>query len=265
MSKIRSHKTARFARAAYIVLAALVLFPATSPCGERSGKMKATGTRELIGTVTAKYAIFQADQEIGSESVTRYDYDDNSVVFESKTEMHYTHGAEMYVETTLTSEEESRFPMRYHMTKKMSQGGHDIEDIIDIEWFANVAVVVRTVQGATDTTRLTVPTGTAVFDPVVAYQLYTPLFWYNRDAGGTQSFNTLDPALRAVHTAILKDQTQEEIEIGGETLDVTRYEFDRDRIQFKVYVDVEGRIVKVDQGYLIYVLSEWSESGPHDE
>jgi hypothetical protein len=252
-------------RIAGTAVAALLLLPAISLSGEQKSKMKTVKPRELVRTEVLKYTIFQVDQEVGSESVTRDDYDDNSIVFQSEIEIHFTHGSDMSIETSLTVEEESYFPMRYRMAKRVSQGTNEFDDITDIEWFANVAVIYKNIRTREDTTRITLPTGAVVLDPIAAHHLNLPLFWYNKDLGGTQSFNVLDPNSKTVHSVTLRPQTEETIEVAGETVNVTRYEFINKNSNFKVYVDANDRIVKVDQGYMVYELSEWSENNSKGE
>ena len=52
--------------------------------------MKRIEPRELVRTVSSKYAIFQGGDEIGREVVTRSDYNDNSVQYQSEVALKYT-------------------------------------------------------------------------------------------------------------------------------------------------------------------------------
>lgn len=267
MLKRRSDHNPKCSTGACVISATVVvllLVPAFSFSGEKS-KMKTIKPRELARSVALKYRILQADQEVGSESVTREEYNDNSVEFLSEIEIQYTHGSEMSIETNLTLEGDSYFPMRCRMIKRVSQAGKEVDDITDVEWFANVAVIHRSIQARTDTTRITVPTGTVVLDPVAAHHLYLPLFWYNKDLGGTQSYNALDPNSKTMYSVSLRRQADETIEVAGETVAVKRYEFTGRKMNYKLYVDADDRIVKIDQGYMVYELSEWSETNRSGE
>jgi hypothetical protein len=247
------------------VTALLLLLPVTSHSGEQKSPMRMVKPRELVRTVVAKYTIFQVDQEVGTESVTRTDFDDNSVEFHAKIEMNFTQGSDIYLETNLTVDEGTYFPMSYRSEKKVKQGTAEFDDVTDIDWFANVAVICKRGHAREDTSRITLPTGAAVLDVTAAHHLYPLLFWYDKDLGGVQSFNVFDPNSKRVSSATLRLQTDEKIEVAGEMVTSTRFEFVRDKTTFKIYVDAEGRILKVDQGYMVYELSEKSESGPNGE
>jgi len=104
------------------------------------------------------------------------------------------------------------------------------------------------------------PAGAAVVDMSVAHHMYIPLYWYDTESGGVQNFNIVDPISTKTYPATLRLQTKETIVVNGKDTETERYEFTRDKQTFKIYVDAGGRIVKLDQGFLVYELSEWSES-----
>jgi hypothetical protein len=239
---------------------ALGLLPAVPAGSDQGARMKRIEPRELVRTVSSKYAIFQGGDEIGSEVVTRNDYNDNSVQYQSEVVVKYIHGVEMKMVTDLLLEEESYFPMKYHMTKDMTTAEvvHDMGT--DIEWYANVAVFHNESRSVVDTFRVVLPTGTAVIDFNVVHHLYVPLYWYDGDLGGVQGFNVVDPSSRKLSSATLRLQRSDTVTVAGRGITADRFEFTRDKQSSSLHVDADGRIVKFDQGFLVFELTEWSES-----
>ncbi len=237
-----------------------VLIPAISLAGQSDKKMKRTEPRKLVYSVTSTYNIFQVDKQIGSETVTRNDYSDNTVDFQSTITLQLPNGAGISTKGELLLEDESYFPMGYTSVRTMKQAGTEFDNGTYIEWFANVALVRRKTPASEDTTHIVLPTGTAVLDVNAAHHLYQLLKWYDFETGGVQGFNVLDPTLAKLYSASLRLLAEETITIGGNEFVASRFDFNRDKNTAKVYVDAEGRILKVDQGYMVYELADWSES-----
>jgi hypothetical protein len=256
-----------FVTAAGLGLLAVVVPPAAGedPSAPSQSVMKTIEERRLVRTVQWKYDVLQAGEPIGSEAVTRSDYSDNSVQFESQVELAFQHGAQTAIATDLLLEEETFFPIRFEITRNTKQG--DVEFAIGshLEWFSNVAAVYKTSRGVSDTLHVVLPAGAAVVDMNVAHHLSIPLYWYDTQRGGVQNFNVVDPISAKIYPATLRLQTGETITVKGKETPTERYEFTREKLTFKVYVDAEGRIVKLDQGFLVYELSEWSEKNVGEE
>jgi len=248
-----------------LLSSALVVSAVMAGAGE-DAPMKRIEERELVRTVTLTFAVYQAGEKIGTEEVTRSDYNDNTVQFRSDVAVVYPQGVEMTIGTDLLLEEESFFPMKYHAVKNMKQSGVDIDMGSDIDWYANVAVFRRSSESGVDTSRVVLPVGTAVMDQNVAHHLYVPLYWYDSEAGGVQGFNVVDPMNQMMASSSLRLQVEDEaVAVAGHDVIADRYEFVRNKQTFKLYVDAEGRIVKVDQGYLVFEMTDWSESVVQDQ
>jgi hypothetical protein len=247
------------ASASCLVLAGAAL-PEFMVDAQSQTKMKRIEPRQLVRTIESKYVVLQAGADIGWEKVSRDEYNDNTVEYRSVISLTFPHGGGVKIESQLALEEESYFPLSFEIEKQMGQG--DVEYTIGAryEWFANVAVVYKITRGVADTSRVALPAGTAVMDMSVAHHLYVPLYWYDGEAGGVQSFNVVDPFSRKVSSATLRRQAAETVDVQIGQIEADRYEFSRDKQTFKVFVDADGRIVKVDQGFLVYELAEWSET-----
>ena len=55
------------------------------------------------------------------------------------------------------------------------------------------------------------------------------------------------------------------MDIAGEQLEVSRYEYARDKLKAIVSVDDKGRIVMVEQGFMVYELVDWTEKAGQEE
>ncbi|MGD8414566.1 MAG: hypothetical protein PVF33_10050, partial [Candidatus Latescibacterota bacterium] len=128
-----------------------------------------------------------------------------------------------------------------------------------------VAVVYKETPTRKDTLRVILPTGAAVNDVNAAHQLGIPIYWYDTEAGGVQSFNVVDPWTAKTITATLRFQTKDTVVVNGVEVETDRYEFVRAPQTFKIYVDDKNRIVKLDQGYFVYELADWSEVAGREE
>jgi len=254
-------------RIGWLVLAASLSVPAAY--GETSQqsqlKMKSVEPRKIVRTVELRYSIFQGEKAVGSEKVTRNDYNDNSVRFRSEIELRFQHDVNTILTSDMVLEEETFFPISFEMTKKILREDLDVSLATHIEWYSNLAVIHKTAPGGVDTSRVVLPAGAAVIDINVAHHLFVPLYWYDTDSGGVQSFDVVDPWTTKTVSATLRLQTQETIEVNGSEIETERYEFVRAPQTFKIYVDAKGRIVKLDQGFYRYELSEWSESLVREE
>jgi hypothetical protein len=258
----RSRRTGAFGLALAAVALLVQLMPAPA-LGDT--KMKTVEPRALVRAVTSKYVIYQGGTEVGSEIVTRSDFNDNSIQYQSKITMQFPQLSNMVIDTDLLLEEESRFPISYDMVKHVEQGqvGYDI--LINFEWFSNVAVIRKEVRAVPDTTHVVFPTGTAILDINAVHHLYVPLFWYDEEVGGHQNFNVVEPVTGKLYSANLRRLVNEKIAIGDDEISADRYEITRDKQSYTFFVDEDGRIVKVDQGFMLYELVEHVETSTGEE
>ena len=245
--------------------ALLLQIPVVDAAAQSQSKMMKIEERRLVRTVHFKFTILQAGNPAGWEDVTRNDYSDNSVQFKSEVLLEFQQGAKTDIRTDLLLEEETFFPLKFEIDRNTKQGDVEFDIGSSIEWFSNVATVCKTSRGAKDTLNVVLPAGAAVVDMNVAHHLYVPLYWYDAASGGVQSFNVVDPISAKSFPATLRLQVSEKTSVNGEEIDTERYEFTRDKLTYKIYVDADGRIVKVDQGFLVYELSEWSENNAGGE
>jgi len=251
--------------AIWLAAAALLLLPAASLAAKSDKKMKRVEPRQQVRSIHSTYVIYQVDQEIGHEAVVRNVYTDNTVEFRATVEMHMPHGANISVESELLLQEESFFPIRYRAGRTVKQEAMEFGNSVDAEWFSNVAVVRSSAGGEEATNRVTLPTGAAVFNMETTHLLYQLLFWYDGEAGGVQSFNVFEPTSRNVSSASLRLQKSETVTIQGEEVTALRYELKYRNTDLALFVGDGGRILKVDQGFLVYELSEWSETPGQDQ
>lgn len=220
--------------------------------------------RQLVRAMTFTYSITQADQEIGNETFTRTEYDDNSLFFKATVKMQMAHGADITTDSELLLEEESHFPLEYHSTRNIKQATVEFTQVADIEMVSNVAMIHSVVRDVEQSTRMVLPTGTAIVDMNSVFHFYQPLYWYNRERAGVQSFNVLDPMTKTHYSASLRYQEEETLDIAGIQTQTSRYEYSRDKIKALISVDADGRIVRVEQGFMIFELTDWSEAESQD-
>lgn len=246
-------------RVRLVLMASVPLLAGVFVAGALAGADQQKQPRQLVRQVTDTYTITQADEEVGREKVVRSDYDDNSIQFDGEIEMRMSHGANIKTVSYLLLEADSHFPLNYTMDRNVQQADMDIEQKTAIEMFSNVAVITWEMQGTEKVLRKTLPTGTAVVDMMAAHHYYQPLYWYNRDEGGIQIFNVLDPLTRQPYSASLRLQQQETVDVGGTQVDTERYEYKRNQLTALVWVDADDRIVKVEQGFMVFLLDNRGE------
>ena len=242
-----------------------VLLLCTFVLASFAGVVREKRPRQLIRAKTFTYTITQADQEIGNETFTLTEYDDNSIFFKATVEMHMTHGADITTNSDLLLEEFSHFPIEFHMTRNIKQATVEFDQETDIEMISNVAVIRSVVRDVEKTTRMVLPTGTAIVDMNSVYHFYQPLYWYNKEVSGVQSFNILDPVSRNLYSASLRYQEEETLTIAGLQVQAARYEYNREKISALISVDADARIVRVEQGFMTFELTDWSEAASQEE
>lgn len=258
MSRIRCSKEIWSA----VVLSALISSPLWAGSSV-DGKMRA-GPKELIRTVSSRYVITQMGKEIGSEKITRSDFNDNSIVYESDVTMNPAETVNIAVHSELVLEQESGFPVRYATKKRLKQAENEVDHDIDVDVYANIAVIHSRIGGGENTSKLAMPTGAAFLDTNGSFCYYQLLFWYNKAAGGRQTFNVFDPAMKKTEPVVLHLVTAETVVAAGDSISAMLYEMEREKQNaVKIFVDDDDRIVRFEQNYMIFELVEWTEQSTH--
>jgi hypothetical protein len=170
--------------------------------------------------------------------------------------MTYGPGVTMGQKCELTLEEESYFPRTLHIKKTVTQpNAEGFTHTIDIEMFSNVAVVTSMLRDQAGNKRVVVPTGVSIEDLGVLGYLYQTLFWYDKESGGEQRFQWLDPVMVEVRSGDIKMDPETTISVLNKKTKVSVYQIDRERIgPATVWVDSKGVIVRAEQNLFVYEL-----------
>lgn len=249
-----------FHKSAVLLAAAMIISLGATAAAPQQGMHKEVQPRELNRTVTSSYAITQTDKVIGSETVLRSDYSDNSIVFWSKVTLNPAEGLEIVVESELTLEAESHFPIRYKMKKNVLRGGSDLTQENFVDLYSNVAVFRSKMGEGEKAVKKVIPAGAAFVGGNASSHYYQLLYWYNRDLGGRQTFDVLDLDAKVTGPVVLHMTTVEDVVAGGKTITATAFVLEQEkRSPVKIYVDENDRIVKFERNFMIYELTEWSE------
>lgn len=221
--------------------------------------MHATKEASVVTTARAEYVVVQEDQEVGTESVTRRIFDDNTIRFDAETTIRNV-AVTYTINSSLTIEEESYFPRAYRAEKKIAQPDEEMVHTVTVDMYANVAVLGSELRGLASTRRVVVPAGIAVTEVGLLYPWYQLLFWVDPEAPGRQPIQWLDASSGKVESGEVYIAGEETIDVLGKKTRVTVYKAERERLgPATLYVDGKGRIVKAEQNLSVYRLREWSE------
>lgn len=212
---------------------------------------------KLTSTVTGEYRIMQDKNKMGSEKIEKKTFDNNTILFTIDAVLAYGPGVTMTQHIELTVEEESYFPRTLHITKTVSQpnGSETFTHKIDVEMFSNVAVVNTLLRDQPGAKQVVVPTGVAIEDLGVLAYLYQTLFWYDKESGGEQRFQWLDPIAGEVHSGDIKTDPDTTIPVLKKKTKVSVYQIDRERLgPATLWVDSKGFIVRGEQNMFTYEL-----------
>jgi hypothetical protein len=237
--------------AAAAVLAAAPVIPSLGAEGPHK-RREATVT----STQRTEFRILQEKSEKGRETVEKKVFSNNTILFTIDASMAYGPGLTMSQHIELLVEEESFFPRSLHIVKNVMQpDSTSFEHKIDVEMYSNVAVVSSLINKQAGSRRVVVPTGIAVSDVGVLGYLYQLLFWYDRETGGGQRFEWLDPLSSTVNGGELKFEKEETIPVMGKKTKVSVFSVEREKHgAAKLWVDSKGTIVRGEQNYFIYEL-----------
>jgi len=210
----------------------------------------------LTSTVRTEYRVIQDKKQMGTEKVEKKVFDNNTVVFTVDAELAYGPGVVMKQHCELTVEEESYFPRTLHILKTIAQpDGQAFQHTIDVEMFSNVAVVTSMLRDQAGSRCLVVPTGVAIEDLGVLAYMYQTLFWYDKDSGGDQHFQWLDPIAVEVHSGEINLDPETTISVLKKKTKVSVYRIDREKLgPATLWVDKDGTIVRGEQNLFTYEL-----------
>lgn len=247
------------------VLALVMIGAVVSAETEASEAMRERREKSLLETSHAVYRVFQGENEVGTESITREVYNDNTIVFKSTIELVMSDEVSMAEESELVLEEESYFPRSYRVNKRMRHGETVVESRISVEMFANVARMEKDIQGKSEKRNIVLPTGTPLVSADVIHPVYQLLFWYDRDKGGRQAFRVFEISRRVPEEVVLTRGDRENVMIAGTTAEVDVYVLEWPTQRVRYYVDDEGRVVATDMGFMRTELTEWNARASKDE
>jgi hypothetical protein len=250
----RSSRRAGFAGVAVTIASIAMLLAALLPARAMSPHQKKPVA--LTSTVRTEYRVIQDKKQMGTEKVEKKVFDNNTIVFTVDAELAYGPGVVMKQHCELTVEEESYFPRTLHILKTVAQpDGQSFQHTIDVEMFSNVAVVTSMLRDQAGSRRVVVPTGVAIEDLGVLAYLYQTLFWYDKDSGGDQHFQWLDPIAVEVHSGEIKMDPGTTISVLKKKTKVSVYRIDREKLgPATLWVDKEGTIVRGEQNLFTYEL-----------
>jgi hypothetical protein len=190
--------------------------------------------RAAVGSTRSEYAIAQQGREMGSESILRTDYNDNTVVFGVHSRLEPAPETVMDQNVEFTVVEESFYPLGYRMAKRIDQGDSGITMEISIDMFANVAVMTSKSANAEGTSRIVLPTG------------------------ARQNFDAMDVANGKEESLVVQLIAADTVSVGGEATPVDVYKLHRPYFEVTLYVDGAGRMVRAEQNFMTWDLKEWS-------
>lgn len=194
-------------------------------------------------TVAGVYSIFQMDREVGSESFSKTVYDNNTVVFESKTIITLAQPDSIIETSFMTLEDDSYFLIDYASTRFAGK----LRQSTGIEVYSNVAAIKTVTNGKENSQTRVLPAGALCIQSGTTYQLELYLQRYNDTAGGKQSILIFDPIGKKEYTKVLELMGQEETAVLGETKLYAAYALQGERgIEIKFFVDDSRRIVKAE-------------------
>jgi hypothetical protein len=193
---------------------------------------------------------------MGTEKIEKKTFDNNTILFTVDAVLVYAPGFTMTQHCELTVEEESYFPRTIHIKKTIAQpNAESFVHSIDVEMFSNVAVVNSMLRGEAGSKRLVVPTGVAIQDVGVLAYLYQTLFGYDKESGGEQRFQWLDPVAVEVHSGDIKMDPETTISVLKQKTKVSVYQVDREKLgAATLWVDSKGVIVRGEQNMFVYEL-----------
>lgn len=244
-----------------VIVIVLVAALAVSSLAEKPIK----APREAIEVTRSSYVILQNGVEKGGEEIVHTVYNDNTITFETRQTLTPTPAVTMAQSVNMLVQEESYFPISYHMDKKIEQQDSGMEMSVDVKMFANVAVYTTATPTQSGSRNIVLPTGAAFIETGAVYVYHTLLFWYDDEAGGRQNFEVFDVAGGRPGNVVVQHVAADTVTVAGTQYQADLYRVERDTFSVTLYVDGDGRIVRVDQNQFFFDLAEWSREGAEGE
>jgi hypothetical protein len=214
---------------------------------------------ELLARARAVYAITQMERQAGTETVERRVFDNNTVVYHALAET-FMGGVRYRQESTLTLDEDSYFPRTLVSDKDIMQPADTVEIQYTVDMFSNLAAVGSRMGSRRDEKRLVVPSGVAVVEMGMLYPWYEMMYWVDSDTEARQRLRWLDPQKRVVEAGEIYRAGEELVSVLGKKQLVKVFKAARETMgEAKIWLDDQGRIVRLDQNQTLYELTEWSE------
>jgi hypothetical protein len=215
---------------------------------------------KLLSSSHSAYRLVQGEREVGKESFERSTYSDNTIEIRADLTLAPAPDARVEQKVDLKLEEESYFPRSFRSTKTVIHGSGQFDHTISVDMFANVAVIGSTIRGASQTRRVVVPAGVAVQELGAVFYWYQTLFWYDRELGGRQRFQWLDPVSGTVGSGEIVLAREETLKVLGKNTKVAVFTAEREKLgEATLYVDAKGRIVRCEQNMTTFELVEHTE------
>jgi hypothetical protein len=214
--------------------------------------------RRLLETTHMVYRAFQGDEQIGTETVTREVWNDNTLVYRGRIAIKMQAGVAIDEDVDLELEEESRFPRELEMDKTMRQGEQVMEQEVSIELFANVAVVKTKLPTSSETRNVVLPSGTPLVESTIVHHFYPLLFWYDEQRGGRQTFRVFEISRGKPDDIVIRVAQADTVNVLGTPEPVEIYAVEWATHTTHYYVDVQGRVVRANLGYMRFELEEWT-------
>jgi hypothetical protein len=220
----------------------------------------------LTRTRSAVYKLYQLMSsdttlaEIGTETFTIRNYDDNTIVIDGELEMNYGliggPSESLRLKSRLEVEEESLFPRRYEMTK-LARG---VDQELKIEMVSNVAVIDYRMNKNQENVNRVVSNGTMIVEASQLSQRWLLLQRFADGGSGKLSMTVFDPILKRESSAVLDYQGEKTVAIRGETGAFKLFQLVIEKSPaMQLYVDDTGMIAQADNGAQRFVLVDFSD------
>lgn len=214
---------------------------------------------KLKTTEHARYKIIQGDKEDGSESIDIQTWNNNTVVLDMKGSLGMAKVA-MSQKASLTLEEETYFPISFHIAETVTQPTDTLHIGFTLNMFANVAVIGSQTSLHTDERRVVTPVGAAVFEPGSVMYWYGVMPLLEQATNGRQRLDTINPSTAKVEGGEVYSAGRKTLKVLGKEIPVTVFKAERDRLgPATLYVDDQQRIVRCEQNMSTFELTEWSK------
>lgn len=217
--------------------------------------------RAAISVTKAAYTVLRAGEESGFEKWVRTVYNDNTIEFDVDYQFFPAPGMGMVNKYMLLLREETRFPVEYSLDRRVISPDDTLQMHLGVDMYANVAEITSGSATTSNAHDVVVPTGAAIMETGVVFVYEPLLFWYDRDLGGRQNFEVLEPASGRPLTVSMQYVTRDTITVNGVEYATDLYLLERENFDVKLYVDADDRLVRVDQNYMMFDLADWTREG----